>query len=184
MLAGSPRASPSGALTPAGRREVTISRTGPGTTWAVVDMGPVKIDDSARSICNVGRGSVLVDIGNPHLVVLGPDPATVDVATLGAELEKAEPGGLNVEFVTLGPGPDTVAICGSGSGVGRPRPAAPGLAQRPPPLPSLGPGRPGGDRQPARRVGGRRAAGRTAPSPWPAHRARVATCRWEVLPAR
>ena len=118
---------PFGALTPAGRREVTVRRTGPGTTWAVVDMGSVKVDDSAASICNVGSGSVLVDVGNPHLVVLGPDPATVDVARVGADLEQAQPGGLNVEFVTLGPGPDTVTMrvwergvgetqaCGTGS---------------------------------------------------------------------
>jgi diaminopimelate epimerase len=101
---------PFGARTPAGPRQVTIRRTGPGMTWAVVDMGSVKVDDSAGSICNVGSGSVLVDVGNPHLVVLGPDPATVDVAKVGADLEQAQPGGLNVEFVTLGPGPDTVTM--------------------------------------------------------------------------
>jgi diaminopimelate epimerase len=121
-----PEDEPFAALTPAGRREVTIRRTGPGTTWAVVDMGPVKVGD-AEGVCNVGAGSALVDVGNPHLVLLGPDPATIDVGRLGPELERSDPAGLNVEFVTLGPGPDSVTMrvwergvgetlaCGTGS---------------------------------------------------------------------
>ena len=117
------------ALTPAGQRQVTIRRA-PGSadaTWATVDMGTVKVSDGRGSVCNVGHGSVLVDVGNPHLVVLGPDPATVDVTRLGPELERSDATGLNVEFVTLGPGPDAVTMrvwergvgetqaCGTGS---------------------------------------------------------------------
>lgn len=116
-----------GVLTPAGRREVTVRR-GPGRleAWASVDMGPAKVDgDTDR--CNVGHGQLRVDMGNPHLVVAGPDPAHIDVAGLGATLERSEPGGLNVEFATLGPGPDEVTMrvwergvgetqaCGTGS---------------------------------------------------------------------
>lgn len=100
---------PFGVLTPAGRREVTIHRRGPGMTWSVVGMGQVKVGGQP-TVCNVGTGSALVDAGNPHLVVLGPDPATVDVAGLGADLERSEPGGVNVEFVALGPGPDTITM--------------------------------------------------------------------------
>ena len=63
-------------------------------------------------------------------MVLGPDPRTVDVATLGPALsqEAGEPtGGVNVEFVTLGPGRDELTMrvwergvgetlaCGTGS---------------------------------------------------------------------
>ncbi|MCU4183717.1 diaminopimelate epimerase [Acidiferrimicrobium sp. IK] len=116
-----------GVLTPAGRRSVTISPTAaPGTTWARVDMGQPKVIGSADR-CNVGHGQLLVNMGNPHLVVAGPDPAGVDVAGLGAMLEASEPGGLNVEFATLGPGPDEVTMrvwergvgetqaCGTGS---------------------------------------------------------------------
>lgn len=122
-----PEGEPFATLTPAGRRAATIRRTGPGTTWAVVDMGPVKVGQAGGAICNVGTGSLLVDVGNPHLVVLGPDPATIDVPGLGAGLERSDPAGLNVEFVTLGPGPDTVTMrvwergvgetmaCGTGS---------------------------------------------------------------------
>ncbi len=117
-----------GVMTPAGRREVTIRRTAAGATWAVVDMGPVKVrPDGDADRCNVGHGSMLVDVGNPHLVVLGPDPDTVDVTTLGPQLERSDPAGLNVEFATLGPDPDSVTMrvwergvgetqaCGTGS---------------------------------------------------------------------
>lgn len=117
---------PVGVMTPAGRREVDIRRTDATTTWSSVDMGPVKVQGQENR-CNVGHGQLLVDVGNPHLVVLGPDPDTVDVATLGPTLEATDPAGLNVEFVTLGPGPDSITMrvwergvgeteaCGTGS---------------------------------------------------------------------
>jgi diaminopimelate epimerase len=123
---------PFGAVTPAGRREVTV-RPGPlpGQVWATVEMGRALIEGETDR-CNVGTGNLLVDMGNPHLVVLGPDPATVDVATLGPALGTPSPDGLdpagrNVEFVALGPGPDEVTMrvwergvgetlaCGTGS---------------------------------------------------------------------
>jgi diaminopimelate epimerase len=113
--------------TPAGARVVRL-RPGPhpGEAWGSVDMGPVSVA-AAPGACNVGDGQAEVDTGNPHLVVLGPDPAGVDVATLGPLLGEAVPGGRNVEFVTLGPGPDEItmrvwergvgetAACGTGS---------------------------------------------------------------------
>jgi diaminopimelate epimerase len=119
---------PVGVITPAGRREVRVKRSGsePGLTWATVEMGPVKVGGE-ESRCHVGHGQLLVDVGNPHLVVLGPDPDGVDVRTLGPLLEGTDPAGLNVEFVALGPGPDTVTMrvwergvgeteaCGTGS---------------------------------------------------------------------
>ncbi len=102
---------PIGVITPAGHREVTIRRASPGSdlTWATVEMGPVKVVGE-ETRCNVGHGQLLVDVGNPHLVVLGPDPATVDVANLGPVLEASDPAGLNVEFVALGPGTDAVTM--------------------------------------------------------------------------
>lgn len=115
-----------GIATPAGVRQVTITRRSPSTTWGSVDMGLVKIEGEADR-CNVGHGQLLVDVGNPHLVVLGPDPSTVDVAKLGPLLEATDPAGLNVEFVALGPGPDEITMrvwergvgeteaCGTGS---------------------------------------------------------------------
>jgi diaminopimelate epimerase len=121
-----PEGEPFLVTTPAGLREVTISRKGPDTAWGSVDMGVVKVQGEADR-CNVGQGQLLVDVGNPHLVVLGPDPATVDVDALGPLLEKTDPAGLNVEFVALGPGTDEVTMrvwergvgeteaCGTGS---------------------------------------------------------------------
>lgn len=108
-------------MTSVGRREVTIRRTGPGETWAVVDMGAVKVRSDAGRVCNVGQGTLLVDVGNPHLVVLGPDPSTVDVSRLGPDLERSDPAGLNVEFVTLGPEPDSITMRVWERGVGETR---------------------------------------------------------------
>lgn len=68
-----------------------------------------------------------VDLGNPHLVLLGPDLPTVDVAELGTRLQEIHPGGINVEFVAQGPGADALTLrvwergvgeteaCGTGS---------------------------------------------------------------------
>lgn len=96
--------------TPAGPRAVTIRRgPGPDLAWGTVEMGQVSVRGEEHR-CNVGHGQLLVDVGNPHLVVVGPDPAAVDVAHLGPLLEATEPAGLNVEFVVLGPGPDTVTM--------------------------------------------------------------------------
>jgi diaminopimelate epimerase len=97
-----------GVRTPAGRREVVIDRAGAGI-WASVEMGHVTVQGAADR-CNIGHGQLLVDVGNPHLVVAGPDPTSVEVGVLGPRLEATEPAGLNVEFVTLGPGPDEVTM--------------------------------------------------------------------------
>jgi diaminopimelate epimerase len=105
-----PEDAPFGVMTPAGRREVTVRRSRePGEMWGRVDMGEAKVRGEVDR-CNVGHGQLLVDIGNPHLVVLGPDPATVDLVRLGPALEATDPAGLNVEFVTLGPGPDALTM--------------------------------------------------------------------------
>lgn len=116
-------------LTPVGRRQVRARALGPGHMWASTEMGTPKVMGPAER-CNVGHGQLLVDVGNPHLVVLGPDPRTLDVAGLGAALSEElgrETGGLNVEFVALGPGRDEATIrvwergvgetmaCGTGS---------------------------------------------------------------------
>lgn len=118
---------PFGVVTPAGRREVTVRHgDSAGLAWATVDMGRALIEGETDR-CNVGHGHLLVDMGNPHLVVLGLDPATVDVAGLGRQLGTSDPAGRNVEFVALGPGPDEITMrvwergvgetlaCGTGS---------------------------------------------------------------------
>jgi diaminopimelate epimerase len=117
-----------GVLTPAGRREVRVHALEDGWMWASTEMGEPKVVGPADN-CNVGNGQLFVDVGNPHLVVLGPDPRTLDVASLGPALsdETGAQGGVNVEFVTLGPGRDELTMrvwergvgetqaCGTGS---------------------------------------------------------------------
>jgi diaminopimelate epimerase len=102
----------------AGPRTVTVGPRragggdGPGSTtaWASVEMGSARIDEGEGDRCNVGHGQLRVNMGNPHLVVLGPDPALVAVSELGPALEASVSGGQNVEFVTLGPGPDEITM--------------------------------------------------------------------------
>ncbi len=117
-----------GVLTPAGRREVRVHALEDGWMWASSEMGEPKVLGPADN-CNVGNGQLFVDVGNPHLVVLGPDPRTVDVVSLGPALsdETGTQGGVNVEFVALGPGRDELTMrvwergvgetqaCGTGS---------------------------------------------------------------------
>ena len=109
-----------GVSTPAGRREVRVHQLKRGWMWASTEMGQPEVRGEPHA-CNVGNGQVFVDVGNPHLVVLGPDPAKLDVASLGAELSselgKAS-GGLNVEFVALGPGRDELTMRVFERGVG------------------------------------------------------------------
>ena len=97
--------------TPAGPRTVTVRPgDGPTAAWASVEMGRARVVDGDGERCNVGHGQLRVDLGNPHLVVLGPAPGLVAVGELGPELETRVPGGQNVEFVTLGPGPDELTM--------------------------------------------------------------------------
>jgi diaminopimelate epimerase len=118
-----------GVLTPVGHREVLVRRFHWGWMWASTEMGAPKVHGDQER-CNVGHGQLFVDVGNPHLVILGPDPTTLDVATLGPALSAeagAATGGVNVEFVTLGPGRDELTMrvwergvgetlaCGTGS---------------------------------------------------------------------
>jgi diaminopimelate epimerase len=96
-------------LTPAGPRAVTLRPTeAPGIIWASVHMGTPVVYPS-----DAGRDRLRVDMGNPHLVILEPDPARVAaeaVEVLGSRLDGEEPRGLNVEWVSLGPGPDEATM--------------------------------------------------------------------------
>jgi diaminopimelate epimerase len=99
-------------LAPAGPKGVRVRRTErPGMVWASVEMGMARVRGEAAR-CNVGHGQLLVDLDNPHLVVLGPDPATVPVAELGPALQETAPetNGINIEFVALGPGADEITM--------------------------------------------------------------------------
>jgi diaminopimelate epimerase len=103
-------ATPTTIRTPAGPRQVTATPAeAHHVAWVSVDMGVPEVHGEADR-CNVGHGNLRVNLGNPHLVILGPDPAGVRVEELGPALEATEPGGQNVEFVALGPGPDEITM--------------------------------------------------------------------------
>ena len=91
-------------LTDAGRRSLMV--TGPSVGGAVevsVDMGrpaPGPHVPEALDEFFVSRHGT-VDMGNPHLVVLVPDPSAVRLATEGAWLEKQFPSGVNVEYIAV-----------------------------------------------------------------------------------
>ena len=104
--------------TAAGIRSVAFAQAAdPDTAWATVGMGRAELgDDQVQKF--VDRKVRAVDMGNPHLVLFGPDLEDVDVAGIGAHLQTVYPGGINVEFIALGTGPDTLALRVYERGVG------------------------------------------------------------------
>ena len=72
----------------------------PGWAHARVDMGAVRLGPDQPQEFDDRRVRT-VDVGNPHLVLLGPDTAAVDVAELGPKLQAAFAGGINVEWITV-----------------------------------------------------------------------------------
>ncbi len=77
--------------------EYTAGET-PGWAKASVDMGPARLGpDQPQELDD--RRARTVDVGNPHLVLLGPDTAAVDIAELGPKLQAAFSGGINVEWI-------------------------------------------------------------------------------------
>jgi len=76
------------------------SGTRPGLASARVDMGPARLGADLPQEFGERRART-VDVGNPHLVLLGPDTAAVDVAEAGPKLQAAYPGGINVEWITV-----------------------------------------------------------------------------------
>jgi diaminopimelate epimerase len=72
----------------------------PGWARASVDMGPVTLGPDQPQDFEDRRVRT-VDVGNPHLVLYGPDVAGVDIATLGPQLQAAFAGGINVEWICV-----------------------------------------------------------------------------------
>jgi diaminopimelate epimerase len=101
-------------LTDAGLRPLTVA---PGadadTDTAVVSVGmgvPAsgpRIPDPLAEQLDGRVGTV--DMGNPHLVLLVDDPASIDLAHQGAWLERQFPEGVNVEFIAV-PDPGTIEL--------------------------------------------------------------------------
>jgi diaminopimelate epimerase len=71
-----------------------------GRATASVDMGPVTLGPEQPHQFD-GRRARTVDVGNPHLVLLGADTASVDVAELGPKIQSGFDGGINVEWITV-----------------------------------------------------------------------------------
>jgi diaminopimelate epimerase len=92
----------------------------PGVIDAAVDMGHVKVtDDAPQWVEGTIEAAALVDAGNPHLVLLDPNVATVDVAAVGPAIEGMFPNGVNIEWVWPGPAGDdlTLRVWERGAGV-------------------------------------------------------------------
>ncbi len=114
-------------MTVAGIRTVEYRAEGnAGSAEASVDMGAAQLGPDQPP--QYGADKVRrVDMGNPHLVLLGPDPAEVDVAGIGRRLQGEHDGGINVEFITVVPGGEALTLrvwergagetraCGTGS---------------------------------------------------------------------
>ncbi len=113
--------------TPGGVRVVEYRvAAGAGPDWASVDMGEAHLG-RAWPIGGVADRARLVDVGNPHLVLVVEDPAETEVAALGPALQGEFPDGVNVEFIAVGPVADSLVLrvwergvgetlaCGTGS---------------------------------------------------------------------
>lgn len=93
-----------------GLRQLTLHGEADKITGVSVEMGTAKT--------TLGSAGDLVNLGNPHLVLLVPDVEAVDIATDGPKLEHSVPGGVNVEFVqVLAPNRLRMRVWERGSGV-------------------------------------------------------------------
>jgi diaminopimelate epimerase len=81
----------------------------PGRATARVDMGPARLGPDQPQEFEDRRVRT-VDVGNPHLVLLGPDTAAVDIAEFGPKLQVAFTGGINVEWITAVPDAESVLL--------------------------------------------------------------------------
>jgi diaminopimelate epimerase len=96
--------------TRAGLRQLTLHGEADKITGVSVEMGTAKTTP--------GSAGDLVDLGNPHLVLLVSDVGAVDITTDGPKLEHSVPGGVNVEFVqVLAPKRLRMRVWERGSGV-------------------------------------------------------------------
>jgi diaminopimelate epimerase len=77
-----------------------VAGEAPGWARASVDMGPVRLGPDQPQHFE-DRKVRTVDVGNPHIVLLGPDVAGVNIAELGPRLQSNFPQGINVEWIAL-----------------------------------------------------------------------------------
>lgn len=82
---------------------------------AQVDMGIPTVQPAAL-VQRLGVCGWLVNMGNPHLVLMAPDGAPPDWQALGAALQADYPGGINVEWATPNASELTVQVWERGAG--------------------------------------------------------------------
>jgi diaminopimelate epimerase len=72
-----------------------------GELWTQVDMGEATDGPapSAEALAFPARQRATVDIGNPHVVFLVDDPDAIDLTSVGPDLERSFPAGINVHVV-------------------------------------------------------------------------------------
>jgi diaminopimelate epimerase len=73
----------------------------PGLARASVNMGAVTLGPDQPQQFEDRRVRT-VEVGNPHLVLLGPDVAGVAIEEMGPQLQAHFTDGINVEWITLG----------------------------------------------------------------------------------
>ncbi len=113
--------------TEAGDVQASLGVAGAPDSMVVrVELGVVRVEPLPISPVE-GRRAYQVDVGNPHLVLIGTSLDGVDLAAVGPGLERGVPGGRNVEFVGCHAGTDELRLavwergagltlaCGSGS---------------------------------------------------------------------
>jgi diaminopimelate epimerase len=118
------------ASTDTGIRTLTVTATDdPAVCHVRVEMGTPgpgpAVPQPVEELLGVRHATV--DMGNPHLVVLVDDPASVDLATEGPWLESQFADGVNVEYVAIRDSGSTIELrvwergagiteaCGSGA---------------------------------------------------------------------
>jgi diaminopimelate epimerase len=114
--------------TDAGRRTVSlVDRLDESCALLKSEMGPVSVGpEEMAPLLGSGFQARRVDVGNPHLVLIGKELEGVDIAALGRSLEDARPGGQNIEvaapdsdggleLLVWERGSGVTEACGSGS---------------------------------------------------------------------
>jgi diaminopimelate epimerase len=103
-----------------------LSGSSPGPVGEVaISMGVAAISSADGLVPFSGWRALRVDVGNPHLVLLGEAGASLDLAEVGPDLEASVAGGTNVEAVVVRDGHLELVVwergvgltlaCGSGS---------------------------------------------------------------------
>ena len=97
--------------TPVGERRVRVIDDGD----VEVELGPTRVTGHSDFD---GERLHLIDVGNPHAVVVVDDPARIDVGTVGARIgtDAQFPNGTNVEFIRVADGEVTMRVWERGSG--------------------------------------------------------------------